>query len=328
MNTIKPTRKAKLLLGFLAKGEVDAIFKQNPFEVPATDRSPIQLWRRSADAVARLPFTPPVASIEVLDNGESQIVDEIKARPTYKKHYESIADYQFAMVPVNSLLAPQWLADMDYIEELSCRISPNAGVEEQIRFAMADGVITEPIIAGPQVIFTSQSRDLHAEQIPSVRQVGPGEFEVVVRASSRPNYVQAAAVGNRLLLTNGVHKVCAFLLKGYTHVPCVLRRINRVEESGLNLQTSLFRPELFNGARPAQVLDFLNDDVAVSISMRSMHQVLRIGVGVEVLQVPAVSQSSSVAQSFGGSSSAVRLVVPAPGGSGVADTDVGSSRPS
>jgi hypothetical protein len=321
MKTIKPTRKAKLLLGFLVKGEADAIFKQNPFEIQEPNIDAVQLWRRSADAVARLPFTPPIANIELLDSGESQIVDEIKARPTYKKHYESIADYQFAMVPVNSLLAPQWLADMDYIEELSCRISSNASVEEQIRFGMADGVITEPIIAGPHVIFTSQSRDLHAEQIPSVRQVATGEFEVVVRANSRPNYIQAAVIANRLLLTNGVHKVCALLLKGYTHVPCVLRRLNRVEESGLNLQTSLFRPELFGGARPAQVVDFLNEDVAVSISMRSMHQVLRIGVGIEVLQVPAVSQLSSVTQSADDSTSAIRFVVPGPGGSVAADTD-------
>src|ERR1700688_105708 len=297
MKTIKPTRKAKLLLGFLAKGEVDAIFKQNPFEIPEADGNPIQLWRRSADAVAGLPLTPPAAGVEVLDNGALPIIDEIKGRPTYRKHYESFADYQFCMVPVNSLLAPQWLADMDYIDELSRRISSDAGIEEQIRFAMAEGVITEPIIAGPQVIFTSQGRDLHAEQMPSVRQVGTGEYEIVVRASSRPNYIQAVAIGNRLLLTNGVHKVCALFLRGHTHVPCVLRRISRIEESGLNLQTTLLRPELLGGARPAQVVDFLNENVAVSVLMRSMHQVLTVGIGIGTLQVPAVSQLLPAEQS-------------------------------
>ncbi len=328
MKTVKPTRKAKLLLGFLAKGEVDAIFKQNPFEVPEADGNPIQLWRRSFDAVARLPLTPPVQGVEVLDNGASPIVDEIKARPTYRKHYESFADYQFCMVPIDSLLAPQWLADVDYIDELSRRISSDASIEDQIRFAMAEGVITEPIIAGPQVIFTSQGRDLHAEQIPSVRQVGTGEYEIVVRASSRPNYIQAVAIGNRLLLTNGVHKVCALLLRGYTHVPCVLRRIGRIEESGLNLQTSLFRPELFGGVRPAQVVDFLNEDVGVSVLMRSMQQVLTVGIAIGMLHVPTVPQVPPVAQAVSDLAQATMLIVPQAGGAAGAEADAGSRRAS
>jgi len=100
-----------------------------------------------------------------------------------------------------------------------------------------------------------------------------------------------------LLLTNGVHKVCALFLRGHTHVPCVLRRISRIEESGLNLQTTLLRPELLGGARPAQVVDFLNENVAVSVLMRSMHQVLTVGIGIGTLQVPAVSQLLPAEQS-------------------------------
>lgn len=307
--TTKLTRSARLLLGFLAKGEADAIFKQNPYEIPHPECNAIQLWRRSSDAVAKLPFTPPVGGIELLDHVAPQIVEEIKARPTYKKHYESIADYQFAMVPIASLLAPQWFADMTYIEELAGRISPGGTLENQIRFAMAEGTIAEPIIAGSQVIFTSQSLDLLAEQIPTFRRVSAGEFEVVVRASSRPNYVQVAAIGNRLLLTNGVRKVCAFAMNRLTHVPCVLRSINRIEESGLNLQTSLFRPDLLGSARPAQVVDFLNEDVAVSVGVRSMHQVLTVGIGIGMLQVPAVSPTT---QTFGEFTHATKLVATEP----------------
>lgn len=79
----------------------------------------------------------------------------------------------------------------------------------------------------------------------------------------------------------------------------MLRAISRIEESGLNLQTSLFRPDLMGGARPAQVIDFLNDDVAVSVSVRSMHQVLTIAIGVGMLQVPAVSHLPLITQAMG-----------------------------
>lgn len=294
METVRPTRKVKLLLGFLVKGEADAIFKQNLFSIPQVNADPIQLWRRSADAVLNLPITPGTPEIRILEDAESRAVGEVRARQTFKKHYESFADYQFAMVGVNSLLTPQSFADIDYIDELSGRIGGDASLEEQIRFAMAEGEITEPIITGAHVIFTSQRRDLHVEQIPTLRQLDTGEFEIVIRASSRPNYVQAVKAGNRLLLTNGVHKVCAMIRNGYAHVPCLLRHAGRLEESGLNMQqSSLFRPDLLNGLRPAQIIDFLDERVSVSVALRSMYQVLRVGIGVEMFDVPAIPPLSA-----------------------------------
>jgi hypothetical protein len=58
VETIKPTRNLSFILGFLAKGEVDAMFKQNPFEIPST-ADPISLWRQSEIAVRSLQPTPP-----------------------------------------------------------------------------------------------------------------------------------------------------------------------------------------------------------------------------------------------------------------------------
>jgi len=232
--------------------------------------------------------TPALTEVQILELAECRAVEEVRSRPTFKKYYESVADYQFALVPMDCLLSPQWHADADYIAELSSQIPANATLDQQLLFAMAEGSITEPIISGGQVVFTSHRRDLHADPIPVLRQLESGEFEIVVRASSRPNYIQAAEIGNRILLTNGVHKACALFLRGHSHVPCLLRRASRIEECGLGIQTSMLRPELLNGPRPAQVIDFLNEGVAVPVALRSMYQVLRVAVGVEALDVPAV----------------------------------------
>jgi len=158
---------------------------------------------------------------------------------------------------------------------------------------MSEGAITEPIIAGPQVIFTSLRPDIYADQIPTVREVEPGEFEIVVRANSRPNYVSVASIGGRLLLTNGVHHVCALHLRGFDSTPCVLRSVSRIEETGLNLQSTMFRPDLLNGPRPPQVLDFLNSKVSVPLKMRSVYHVVRIGIAVEPIRIPAIADSNS-----------------------------------
>lgn len=285
--SIKPMRNMRALLGFLLKGEVDAIFKQQPFELPDGNSDPFNIWRASSETVRLLAPTPTTVAISLLEDDKT--IRAIKSRPTFARYYESVDDYQFALVPINALLAPQWVADLDYIDELSRQIDESASLEDLLKFTMTEGQVTQPIVFGTQVIFNSIRADLHAEPIPFVREVEPGEFEIVVRAVSRPNYVQVAAIGGRYLLTNGVHRVCALQLRGYSSVPCVLRRVGRLEEAGLNLQTTLFRPDLVNGPRPAQVLDFLEPRVAATLKMRSMNQVLRVGIGVELIRVPAMS---------------------------------------
>jgi len=275
-------------LGFLLKGEVDAIFKQQPFELENQNSNPAHSWRTSWDAVRNLTPTPGNAQIGFLDETRLPIIKAIRSRKTFAKYYDAIDDHHFAMVPINALLSPQWFADLDYINELASQISDTASLEDLIRFAMTEGTITEPIISGSQVLFTSLRPDIYADQVPTVREGDHGDFEIVVRASSRPNYVSVASIGGRLLLLNGVHHVCALRQKGFESVPCVLRNVSRIEETGLNLQTSLFRPELMAGPRPAQVQDFLDDGVAVPLRMRSMYHILRIGIGVEPIRIPAL----------------------------------------
>lgn len=287
--SVRPTRNIRLLLGFLVKAEVDAIFKQQPFELSDGGPDPLNAWRSAAERVRRLPPTPANTEIGLLE--ESEVTRQVKSRATFARYYDAVDDYQFALLRIGDLLTPQFFADVDYIEELSMQIEEGASLDDQLRFTMTEGRITEPITCGSQLIFNSTRPDLHVDSVPVFREVGGGEFEVVIRGSSRPNYVQAAAIGGRVLLTNGVHHVCALSRRGYTHVPCLLRRVGRIEEAGLNLQSSLFRPEVFAGARPAHVLDLMNPDVAVAGRMRSMSHVVRVGIGIESITIPAIPGS-------------------------------------
>jgi len=288
-HVIRPVRRIAGLLGFLVKGEVDAIFDQNPFRPldPAADT--IALWRQSLAERANLPVLEASAhQIDTLPDETVPVVEAIKNRRTFRSSYERIADYHFGMAPVAGLLSPQWLADLDYVDELAARVPQGMSPADMLHFTMPEGTITEPMIRGNQVLFTSPRPDLNAMPVPDVREVGDGEVEIVVRASSRPNYVQVADLEGKLVLVNGVHKVLALYSRGYSHVPCVWRRVHDLSETGLNQQTSLFADQTFKGPRPAMVLDFLNDRVAVLLSMRSTYNVLRVSIGMDSFQVPAV----------------------------------------
>jgi hypothetical protein len=286
--TIKPSRRAAALLGFLAKGEVHAIFEQLPFQPANPADSPLDLWRKSNEGRSHL-HTPLATQPDTLPDEAASVVEAIKKRATYKRSYESVADYHFGVVPASALLAPQWFVDLDYVDELAARVKVGMHVTSLIDFTMSEGMITQPIVTHNQVLFTSPRRDLCLDGIPDVRDVGGGELELVLRAFSRPNYVQVAVLDGKLLLVNGVHKVLALHARGYNSIPCIWRRAHNLMEAGFDPRsTSLFADQTFNSPRPAMVLDFLNDLIAVPLIMRSQYQVLRVSINAEMFQTPAV----------------------------------------
>lgn len=284
---VRPTRRIAALLGFLLKVEADAIFRQQPFEtVDGGDH--LELWRQYEQNRQQLaPLTR--GELSVLPGSLNRLVEEVKTRRTYREHYEAIADYSFMAAPIGCLLSPQWYADLDFIDEIASQLTRDMSLDQQFLFAMSEGRVTEPIVTGNQVYFTSPRRDLYAQPIPIVREVGAGEFEIVVRAASRPNYIQIAAIGERLVLVNGVHKVCALMKMGYQNCICVVRAAHNLAEAGLNpQQTTLFRDPIFESQRPALVDDFLNPLTAAPLRMRAMFQVLQVSTSVATITVPAL----------------------------------------
>src|SRR5437879_3235568 len=159
-------------------------------------------------------------------------------------------------------------------------------LNDKLRFAMSEGKITQPIVTGNVVHFTSPRRDLFASPIPFVRETSEGEFEVVVKTGSRPNYIQVTQIGDKLFLNNGVHKVCALYKRGYKDCACILRTANRLEEIGLNPQSSRIF-SFFASTRPPLVIDFLSETAAV-IHMRPMYQILQVQVQSGTLFTPAL----------------------------------------
>src|SRR5437899_608981 len=98
-------------------GEVDAFFAQLP--IAAVDAgTPAEQWRRSREAPARLDAyvagmpTPLPAELAPLGA-------EVQAREVFAKYYASQAEYEFAIVPIDSLLSPQVYADVQYVDELA-----------------------------------------------------------------------------------------------------------------------------------------------------------------------------------------------------------------
>jgi hypothetical protein len=281
------SRRAVGLLGFLAKAEVDAHFRQQMFKTH-NGEDPFDLWRAAETHRKGLLAVPPGAAVRIPEDLQ-HLAAEVRRRKTYQRHYESQADYQFCTVPIESLISPQWYADLDYVDELKARLGTAPSTERAFQFAFVEGQINAPLVTANQVQFTSPGLDLFVDATPIVQRAEDGSFTITVLAGSRPNYIQVALLDDRLVLVNGVHKVCALYALGLRTCFCALRVVTRLEESGLNFQaTSLYRDEVFKSMRPALVTDFMNPSVAVPLRMKSMYQVMQVSINVGQIRVPAL----------------------------------------
>ncbi len=285
----KPVRRIAALLGFLWKPEVDAHFKQEPFETIG-GANHLDLWAEFDSKRAALPILTTKAPV-ALPAEVSAAIEEVRSRATYKDHYEVAANYEFVSVDIDSLLSPQWFADLDYIDEIAAKIPNAMSAEDMLRFSMSEGRITQPIVTGNTVHFTSPRRDLFASPIPLVRAGQDGGFEVVIKTGSRPNYVQVTHIEGKLFLNNGVHKVCALRKKDFNECVCILRTADHLEELGINPRSSRLYSFL-NTPRPALVADFLNQSTAALAHMQPMYQILQVQVQSGYIFAPALPKSA------------------------------------
>lgn len=286
----RETRRHAGLLGFLLKAELDAMLRQNPIQLAEQSAGSTDQWRSCVEARNRLPALEGGQLLE-LPAGLIPAAERVRMRTEFARHYESFADYEFALAPINALLSPQWSADLDYVEELAARLPRELSEEDAFDFCMPEGHITEPIRSGNSVVFSSPRPDLIASPVPEVRRLDGGDYEVVIRASSRPNLLQVAVLDGRLILTNGVHKVLALHARGVASVPCVMRTVSSIEHVGFPAPLSMFSAAVVEGPRPALLIDFLADAISAPMLVASTLQVMRISIGVDALTIPTPSLS-------------------------------------
>jgi len=280
-------RSHGLLLGFLTKAEVDALFSQNPvrFDGDGTLAAAHERARLARNALQ--PHSPGVTA--PLPADIRRLAAEIQQTAVYKKEYEAKADYEFVSVPIAALVTPQMNVDWEYVRQLAHRLPARPNGASDFAFAFPTANITEPIIKGNTVVFTSHAPNIAVAPVPIVRRTAQG-FDVVFEAKSRPNFVMVARLAGKLVLHNGVHKVLALRLRGRTQTFAVAYEVQHQAQLGLpQANLSMFAEVNYSThVRPPLVVDF-DGPTAVPVSMRSTMNVYRLVGQTEEIIAPALS---------------------------------------
>jgi hypothetical protein len=256
---------------FIQKLEIDAVLNQNPIRL--VDRRPLDQVVQQARA-AMLGLAPYVVQpVLPLPQELERAVEGVRTGEVFNREYAAKFDVSFGMVPLDSLISPQPLADLDYVDELADSLSSEPDLGRDFEFAFPQGTIPEPAVVGNTVTFATHAPNIYVTPAPTYRKV-PGGYEVVVRAESKPNYLFVAQLGGRLMLVNGVHHVLALIRAGREHAPAVIGQATMLQELGLG-QTTLLNQ--FGAARPPLVKDFFSP-CAVPVLRRAMGNATQVVV--------------------------------------------------
>jgi hypothetical protein len=98
------------------------------------------------------------------------------------------------------------------------------------------------------------------------------------------NVVQIAEYQGRWFVRDGYHRCYGLLRRGVEYVACVFIRARNTRELGSE-NPAFFRHELLFGQHPPALADFLNDDVARSVTRPAMRKVIRFSAQEFLVEV-------------------------------------------
>ncbi len=105
-------------------------------------------------------------------------------------------------------------------------------------------------------------------------EVQPGTFGFGFVVGVVPSLMQVARFNGRYLLRDGYHRAYAFLRRGITHVPALVRDFSTLAE--LDLTPVMLPADVFLGERPPVLSDYLDDTVAADVELPQFRKLVVI----------------------------------------------------
>ncbi len=205
----------------------------------------------------------------------------------------------FKLVELDRLVAPQRDVNLDYVEEVQRRIPGNTA-EALVDFCLAPRG-TPPDLkvlqtAQNQVIATSKSLDLRflggfrkplgEDDIAAAHAGGHPVEAIVLLMGYGASPVNVFSVGNRLVLSNGFHRVVAMRTAGITHAPVVVQRVVQPAIEFAEQVLGLPRDYLLEAPRPVLIKDFFDPALTLEVRMIPRRKTLRVSWAGEDSIIP------------------------------------------
>jgi hypothetical protein len=282
-------------LAFMAGETVDG---------PAADPARLAAdWRAAAARFGELQQVeaawadgPPVGP---LPKSLEPLVRRVAADPVFRRSFSAVPG-DVGMVELDRLVASQKTVNLSHVARLKDQLGPAPDLDAVFRACLPFDHPTPPTrvgrVAHQSFVFASDSNDLRMldtlvlrpDQVSDYQACGPLAGVVGVAVGYGSNFLNAVALGGRLVLNNGFHRAYALRALGVTRVPCVVQRLAGPDDLEHIGRAAIRRdPDVYFGlARPPVFKDFFDPALCRTVVRARRTRHVRVTVTVEELDVP------------------------------------------
>jgi hypothetical protein len=233
-----------------------------------------------------------------LDPALQPIVDEVKADYRFQHSFDTVPT-QFEMVELDKLIVSQLHIDISHGDRLQARLGAGADAAALLRFCQPLDRTEAPYsvrrTSKNRYTFWSISSDfrfheaalLSPDNLAGDGSIRPNSGILGLMVGYSSNFLSVIRSDNRLVLHNGHHRAYALRALGYTHAPCIVQTVTRLDE--LNLVASRDVVETpshyFTAARPPLLKDFFDPKFRKLFHLPPVRRIVELSFEVKEYEV-------------------------------------------
>jgi len=281
------------LKGFLDLNSVDSEERKREIKLawPAAAER-FEALRRSEVGLAETIDIQPLST-----EGATRRAEELRADPVFVSTFSNYP-YSFAEVEIDKLIACQRTVHHDYVRKIATEYERLGS--DLTQFCLIPGQDVTPLNVGrtaPNAYTVSSEnpglRFLGAYEQPYSPGVLHGEIPggqavhlIAIVLGYGGSTANAFRVGDRIILSNGFHRLYALRSLGITHAPLVIQSITHPELELPQVIAELPRAYLVESPRPALMKDFFDEQLTCEVTQRNFLKAIQIGWGINESMVP------------------------------------------
>lgn len=214
----------------------------------------------------------------------------------------SLLPRSWCMVEIDRLVIFQECLNRRHIDRLQASMTAPPSAQDVITLVSRSGTHVHPEVRLTQsdgyYTFASPSNDLRFLDITTVKPASIADYEpygaashaVVIYLGFSDNLVSAARFGNRIILTNGSHRLYFLRKLGFRYAPCLLTDASDSDSSEILLPTAVKEDRQFylQSPRPPLFKDYLDPRLTCNVAAVRKNYVLRAKLDLQRITVPAL----------------------------------------
>lgn len=269
------------------------------------DAALVAEWREArAEAVQIMSNEAGIADkVDVLDLPEDMkpLAEQVLRQPSMHK-LMSLVPRRWCMVEIDHLIVFQDSINLRHVHQLRKAMTSSPSAQEIIDLASCSSSHSHPVVRSSQsegvYTFSSESNDLRFLDVATVEPTtiqnydpfGSASHAIVIYLGFSDNVISATRSGNRIILTNGSHRVYALRELGFRYVPCLLTDASDGDVSDFLLPADVKQDPLFylKAPRPPLFKDYLDPRLTRIVPVVRKNFVLQAKLDLQRITVPTL----------------------------------------